>query len=88
MEKKAPADWAKSHIVLIPKCAEPQSPKEYRPLSIDNMLYKLYSKLLSNRLQPYVSRIILVEQTTFIRGRTIADNILLMNEVVHSFKDP
>lgn len=44
-------------------------------------------KILVNRLQPYMQRIISNQQTTFLKGRNIADNVILVKEVMHSFRD-
>jgi Reverse transcriptase (RNA-dependent DNA polymerase) len=76
----------KAHIVLIPKCPEPLTPKDYRPISIDNTLYMLFTKLLFNRLMPFIPWVVSPEQTIFVKGRNIADNTILMKEVLHSFK--
>jgi Reverse transcriptase (RNA-dependent DNA polymerase) len=47
----------------------------------------MFAKLISNRLKPYIDKIISAEQTTFIKGRNIADNTILMKEVLHSYRD-
>ncbi|KAJ4787969.1 RNA-directed DNA polymerase (reverse transcriptase)-related family protein [Rhynchospora pubera] len=43
-------------------------------------------KVLANRLRPYMQKIISVEQTAFISGRCITDSVLLVKEILHSFK--
>lgn len=83
---EVPSDWLRSNIVLIPKNNEPQKPKEYRPITIGNTIYRLLMKILANRLQPLMAQIISPNQSAFLRGRNIADNTILIQEIVHSFQ--
>jgi hypothetical protein len=46
-----PEGWNETMIVLIPKVKNPERITEYRPISLCNVLYKLISKVLSNRLK-------------------------------------
>jgi Reverse transcriptase (RNA-dependent DNA polymerase) len=78
-------EWSHANFVLLPKCAEPHTPKDYRSLSIENTLIRLFTKIITNRLQPYMATIISPKQTTFIRGRNIVDNMVLMKEVLRSY---
>lgn len=70
--------------MLLSKIDEPKAPKDYRPLSIGNTIYKLLMKVMTNRLKPYICDIIFFKQTTFLKGRNITDDILLVGEVVHT----
>jgi Reverse transcriptase (RNA-dependent DNA polymerase) len=81
----APEEWAGCHIMLIPKIAQPNAPKDYKPISIGNILYWLLAKIITNRLQPLMQTVISKAQTAFIRGRSIRDSTILMQEVLHSF---
>ncbi|KAJ4755501.1 RNA-directed DNA polymerase (reverse transcriptase)-related family protein [Rhynchospora pubera] len=83
--EEIPDDWLKGYVTLIPKNAEPLTPAEYRPISVGNIIYRLVMKLVANRLRPFLKKIISKEQTAFLQGRCIADNILLVKEILHSF---
>ncbi|KAJ4757665.1 RNA-directed DNA polymerase (reverse transcriptase)-related family protein [Rhynchospora pubera] len=81
-----PSEWLKCNVVLIPKNNEPESPSDYRPLSIGNVLYRLTMKIIAERLRPYMRKIISHEQTAFVKGKCISDNIILVREILHSFR--
>ncbi|KAJ4730974.1 RNA-directed DNA polymerase (reverse transcriptase)-related family protein [Rhynchospora pubera] len=42
-------------------------------------------KLVANRLRPHLKKVISQEQNAFIKGRCIADNIIMVKEILHSF---
>lgn len=64
-------------IVLIPKGDEPNTPDKFRPIALCNVIYKLISKVLANRLKPLLPFLISPEQTGYVEGRQIMDGIIL-----------
>jgi ribonuclease HI len=75
-----------THIALIPKVANPRTVSEFRPISLCNVIYKVLSKVLANRLKPILHAIISPTQSAFIPGRLITDNILAAYETMHTMQ--
>lgn len=70
-------------IVLIPKVDNPCELKDFRLISLCNVLYKVVSKCLVNRLRPLLGEIISESQSAFVPVRLITDNALLSFECLH-----
>ncbi|XP_042973154.1 uncharacterized protein LOC122304957 [Carya illinoinensis] len=71
-------------LVLIPKSSNPKSVSEYRPISLCNVIYKIITKMLTNRLKPIMSFLISPNQCAFVPRRQISDNILAAYETLHT----
>ncbi|KAI0498690.1 hypothetical protein KFK09_019586 [Dendrobium nobile] len=76
-----PKFFTSTTVVLIPKNPVVNSWNDFRPISLCNVFYKLISKLLANRLSILLPKIISPFQMGFVKGRSIADNILLAQEL-------
>ncbi|XP_019167321.1 PREDICTED: uncharacterized protein LOC109163057 [Ipomoea nil] len=74
-------------ISLIPKVPNPTSVKQYRPISLCNVSYKLITKIMASRLKNMSRKLIGPHQTSFVPGRQISDNVLLYQEVLSSMKN-
>ena len=74
----------RTYIALVPKIKSPSSLIDYRPISLCNVLYKLCSKVLANRLKRILHQIISPNQSVFILERLITNNILVAFEAMHS----
>ncbi|GKE10802.1 putative RNA-directed DNA polymerase, eukaryota, reverse transcriptase zinc-binding domain protein, partial [Tanacetum coccineum] len=84
--KKMPSGANSSFIALIPKITNPIHIKDYWPISLIGIHYKIIAKILANRLSVVIDKLISQEQTTFIKGRQILDGPLILSELIEWYK--
>ena len=69
-------------LVLIPKKGGAKDLGDFLPISILGGLYKLLAKVLANRLNKVLGKVVSEDQNAFVKGRQIFDVSLIANEVV------
>ena len=75
-----------THIVLIPKKNDPQLVSDYRPISLSNVVSRIVSKVLANRLKLILPNVISDSQSAFVPNRLITDNTTIAFEVLHRMR--
>ena len=70
-------------IALIPNTEPPNTFKDFRLISLCNIIYKLITKVLVHRLRPILNAIIGPYQRSFMPGRGTTDNSIILQEIVH-----
>ena len=76
-----------TNIALIPKVKAPENMTQFHPISLCNVLYKIISKVLVNRMKYMLPAVIFDCQSAFVPGRMIADNIIVSFEMFHYLKN-
>ncbi|CAN1782849.1 LINE-1 retrotransposable element ORF2 protein [Linum perenne] len=79
-------DVQQTNIILLPKVSNSKNMKELLPISLCNVLYKLITKVLANRLRMIMFGIIGEEQSALINGCSISDNVLDAFEMLQAMK--
>lgn len=83
-EGRVPIKILEAYISLIPKKDNPEHAGDFRPITLSNVIFKIISKVLVNRLRPLMQKIIGPYQNSFLSGRSSLDNVVLTQEVVHT----
>ena len=78
-----PPKFNETHIILILKIKNPTKTTQYRPISFSNVISRLASKVLANRLRCFIPNIISETQSTFMFDCLITDNVLMAFETMH-----
>ena len=75
-------------IICLPKGDKPREYlKNWRPISLLNVTYKIGSSCIANRIKKVLPNLINEDQTGFISGRYIGDNIRLLYDVIDYLKE-
>lgn len=78
-----PDGFNETFLVLIPKVPNPQSMTQLRPIGLCNVAYKTISKMIVNRLKLVMETLVAPTQCSFVPGRQITDNIIIVQEMLH-----
>lgn len=82
---KLPNNFASTLLVLIPKKDHPSNAKDYRPIACCSTVYKCISKLLCKILSTVLPVIVRENQGAFIKGRSIAHNVLILQDILRLY---
>ncbi|KAL9684714.1 hypothetical protein QQ045_022155 [Rhodiola kirilowii] len=80
-----PPGISSTYLTLIPKVNNACCPMDFRPISCCNVIYKIISTLLANRLKPELKYLVNEVQSAFVEDRNIAYNISLVQELVCNY---
>jgi len=75
-------------IICVPKGDKAKEfIKNWRPISLLNVVYKIGSACIANRMKQVLSLLINEDQTGFIKGRFLGDNIRLIYDIISYVND-
>ena len=69
----------------MPKKTDSMEMRDYRPIACCNVIYKVVSKILGNRLKLILPRLVTENQSAFVKGRLLMENVLLATELVKDY---
>uniref|UniRef100_A0A453EWV6 Reverse transcriptase domain-containing protein n=1 Tax=Aegilops tauschii subsp. strangulata TaxID=200361 RepID=A0A453EWV6_AEGTS len=70
-------------ITLIPKVPGASDIRQFLPITVINVIFRILAKGYANRVAPLADRITHPDQSAFIQGRYIPDGVLVFHEVLH-----
>jgi hypothetical protein len=68
---------------LIPKEDDAKEMKKFRPISLLNCVFKIFTKVIKNRFSLLIDRLISQQQSAFIKGRFILESVVSAHEIIH-----
>ena len=71
-------------LTLVPKMDKHADPSNFRPIALCNVIYKIITKIIANRIKNLLPAFIPEIQGGFVKGRHIEENIILVQEAIHS----
>ncbi|GKC16575.1 RNA-directed DNA polymerase, eukaryota, reverse transcriptase zinc-binding domain protein [Tanacetum coccineum] len=72
-------------VTLIPKTNQPKKVSDFRPIACCNVVYKCISKILTNGIKGGLEKLVNMNQSSFIPGRLIQDNLLITQELLKGY---
>ncbi|KAJ8000408.1 hypothetical protein DPEC_G00204510 [Dallia pectoralis] len=81
-ERRLGESMRQSTINLIPKKGDLKDLRNWRPINLLSVAYKIMTKALTKRFQSHLPRVIAADQTCSIPERSINDNLLLVRDVI------
>jgi hypothetical protein len=70
-------------MTLLPKQKEATHIRQFRPICLLNVSFKIFTKVMVNRLTGIATRLINPSQTAFIPGRNIMEGVVMLHETIH-----
>jgi hypothetical protein len=70
-------------IILIPKEENANTLKKFRPISLINCSFKVFTKAINNRLEAICDRLVASNQTAFVKDRYILESVVAAHEIIH-----
>ena len=86
--KELPPNMGESYIKLLSKKkTDKTQTKNYRPISLLNTDYKILTKVIANKIKPYLKDLVHPDQQCSIKDRNINNHNHFIRDVIHYAKD-
>jgi hypothetical protein len=70
-------------ITLLLKQKEATHIKQFCPICLLNVSFKIFTKVMVNRMNGIASKLISPSQTAFILGKNIMEGVVMLHETIH-----
>ena len=85
-QKKMPAYLNQTLVILILKRIGPELLRHFQPISLCTIVYKIVSKIIVNKIRPFMKQLVSPLQAAFIPRRKGLDNMIIAQEILHSME--
>ena len=82
-----PAEWKSAKVISLFKKGERNKTENYRGISLLNAAYKLYSRIINERLRTISETILLEEQAGFRKGRSCTDDVFSLRQIIQQRRE-
>ena len=70
-------------IILLPKVIDAERIQQYRPISLLNVCFNIFTKVATIRLNSVADHVVRPTQTAFMQGQYILDGVVTLHETIH-----
>jgi len=81
-EKKLPQSWKEAKIILLYKKGDKADIKNYRPISLLSHAYKIFTRIIQNRIKRVLDKNQPREQAGFREGYSTTDHLQALNQLI------
>ncbi|XP_060210576.1 uncharacterized protein LOC132637514 [Lycium barbarum] len=78
-----PKSITHTNLVLLPKKNVVEAFSDMRPISLSNFINKVISRVVHDKLDKLLTKVISPNQSGFVKGRNIIENVVLTQEITH-----
>jgi hypothetical protein len=82
-----PRDWLKVKVISLFKKGNRNISGNYRGISLLDSVYKLYARILNQKLKTISECILLEEQMGFRQGQSITDAIFTLKQIIEKRRE-
>ena len=82
-----PNEWGISGIVRVPKKGDLTRCTNYRAISLSEIAFKIYNRLILNRIRPVIDKLLHPNQNGFPLGRSISSHLLALKRIIEELRN-
>ncbi|KAG5590588.1 hypothetical protein H5410_041102 [Solanum commersonii] len=75
-----------TNLILLPKKEVVQTFSDLSPISLSNFINKIIFRIIHNSVEDFLNRLTSTNQSEFVKGGSITDNVLLAMKIITNIK--